>query len=195
MSTRIPTFSPTAPISAPRPAPVPLCGVPWRPTRPPVDLDLWPMARRQTSPACFTTIATWENKGKNIEFDGTDYVWSKHVNFLRFLDLPRQRPQTCFEMAMLPPDEGVRRHVEGAGWRLADPRPVSADMGNYRDFIAGPSARRVHRRQGHLCPAEQRLVQRPRGLLFGERPSGRDDAHRLFDLLHGRRRPVRLRDP
>jgi hypothetical protein len=40
-------------------------------------------------------------------------------------------------MAMLPPDEGVRRHVEGGGWRLADPRPVSADMGNYRDFIAG----------------------------------------------------------
>jgi hypothetical protein len=114
---------------------VPLCGVNWRPTRPPVDLDLWPRAADE--PACFTTIATWENKGKNIEFDGTDYLWSKHVNFLRFLDLPRQRPQTCFEMAMLPPDGGVRRHVEDAGWRLADPRPVSADMGNYRDFIAG----------------------------------------------------------
>ena len=23
---------------------MPLCGVPWRPTRPPVDLDLWPKA-------------------------------------------------------------------------------------------------------------------------------------------------------
>jgi hypothetical protein len=40
-------------------------------------------------------------------------------------------------MAMLPPDDGVRRHVEGAGWRLADPRPVSADMASYQDFIAG----------------------------------------------------------
>jgi hypothetical protein len=119
---------------------VPLSGVPWRPTRPPVDLDLWPLAANGPNggePRCFTTIATWENKGKNIEFDGTDYLWSKHVNFLRYLDLPRQRLQTCFEMAMLPPDEGVRRQVEGAGWRLADPRPVSADMGNYRDFIAG----------------------------------------------------------
>ena len=27
--------------------------------------------------------------------------------------------------------------MEGAGWRLVDPRPVSADMENYRDFIAG----------------------------------------------------------
>jgi hypothetical protein len=119
---------------------VPLCGVPWRPTRPPVDLDLWPMAppaREGGDPACFSTIATWENKGKNIEFDGTDYLWSKHVNFLRFLDLPRHRPQSCFQMAMLPPDAAVRRHVEGEGWRLVDPRPVSADMTGYQQFIAG----------------------------------------------------------
>ncbi len=86
---------------------------------------------------CFTTIATWENKGKNIEFEGANYLWSKHVNFVRFLDLPRHRPETCFEMAMLPPDDGVRREVEGNGWRLVDPRPVSADMESYRRFIAG----------------------------------------------------------
>src|SRR5206468_1633909 len=48
---------------------VPLCGIPWHATRPPVDLDLWPRAEGQ--PPCFTTIATWENKGKNIEFDGS----------------------------------------------------------------------------------------------------------------------------
>ena len=119
---------------------VPLCGVPWRATRPPVDLDLWPPAPSAVDgggPACFTTIATWENKGKNIEYDGASYVWSKHVNFLEFLDLPRQRPQTCFQMAMLPPDDDVRRVVEGAGWRLIDPRPISADMGRYQAFIAG----------------------------------------------------------
>jgi len=114
---------------------VPLCGVPWRPTRPPVDLDLWP--RGEGEPRCFTTIATWENKGKNIEFDGADYRWSKHVNFLRFLDLPRHRPQACFKIAMLPPDDSVRRHVEGAGWSLVDPRPVSAGMTSYQRFIAG----------------------------------------------------------
>jgi len=114
---------------------VPLCGVPWRATRPPVDLDLWPAA--PGAPPCFTTIATWENKGKNIAFEGADYLWSKHLNFIRFLDLPRHRPQTCFRMAMLPPDEAVRRQVEGAGWSLVDPRPVSADMASYQAFIAG----------------------------------------------------------
>src|SRR4029077_1668043 len=45
--------------------PVPLCGIPWRPPRPPVDIALWPESH--DTPSCFTTIATWENKGKNIE--------------------------------------------------------------------------------------------------------------------------------
>lgn len=114
---------------------VPLCGVPWRPTRPPVDIALWPEA--QDAPACFTTIATWENKGKNIEYGGSSYVWSKHVNFLRFLDLPNRRPGSRFRMAMLPPDDDVRAAVTASGWDLVDPRPISADMRAYRNFIAG----------------------------------------------------------
>jgi hypothetical protein len=124
---------------------VPLCGVPWRATRPPIDLDLWPFAPSTSdggagdggAPPSFTTIATWENKGKNIEFDGASYLWSKHVNFLKFLDVPHRRPQTSFQMAMLPPDDGVRREVEGAGWSLTDPRPISASMARYQAFIAG----------------------------------------------------------
>jgi hypothetical protein len=118
--------------------PVPLCGVPWRATRPPVDLDLWPCAASPAAaPPCFTTIATWENKGKNIEFDGATYLWSKHVNFLKFLDLPKHRPRTGFRLAMDPLDDAVRRQVEAAGWRLVDPRPISASMGAYQAFIAG----------------------------------------------------------
>jgi hypothetical protein len=113
---------------------VPLCGVPWKPTRPPVVLDLWPVAEGQ--PDCFSTIATWENKGKNIEFEGESYVWSKHVNFMRFLDLPRQTKQ-CFTMAMLPPTAEVEALVAGKGWKLVDPRPVSASLDAYRNFIQG----------------------------------------------------------
>jgi hypothetical protein len=118
--------------------PIPLSGVSWRATRPPVDLDLWPEpVAGAAPPPCFTTIATWENKGKNIDFQGESYLWSKHTNFLEYLDLPRHRPQTCFRMAMLPPDETVRDTVEAAGWGLVDPRPVSAGREPYRDFIAG----------------------------------------------------------
>lgn len=138
--------------------PIPLCGVPWRPTRPPVDPRLWP--EPADTPRCFTTIGTWENKGKDIEFDGSRYVWSKHVNFLRFLDLPRRRPGTCFEIAMTPPDEAVRRTVEAARWRIADPQPVSADMASYAGFIAGS--------RGELTVAKDIYV-RPNSGWFSDR--------------------------
>ncbi len=114
--------------------PLPLCGIPWRPTRPPVDLELWP--EPCDTPVCFTTIGTWENKGKNIEFGGSRYIWSKHLNFLRYLDLPRLRANTCFRLAMLAPDEEVRTAIASGGWGLVDPRPISADPVRYREFIA-----------------------------------------------------------
>ena len=115
--------------------PIPQSGIAWRPTRPPVDIDLWPEPAGE--PDCFTSIASWDNHGKDIEYEDSTYLWSKHVNFLKFLGLPKVRAQTCFRMAILPPDDGVRREVEGGGWRLTDPRPVSADIDSYRDFIAG----------------------------------------------------------
>jgi glycosyltransferase involved in cell wall biosynthesis len=115
--------------------PIPLAGLPWHPTRPPVDPAQWPAP--EGMPARFTTVATWENRGKNIEFAGERYHWSKHVNFERFLDLPRHRPRTRFRLALLPPDAAVRDRLSAAGWDLVDPRPVSAGMSAYRAFIAG----------------------------------------------------------
>ena len=113
--------------------PVPLDGIAWRPTRPPIDPALWP--EPDDTPPCFTTIATWENKGKNIEHDGVGYVWSKHVNFVRFADLPRRRPQTCFRLAMLNAGDETRAMLAGNGWNLLDPLPISAGIDSYRDFI------------------------------------------------------------
>jgi glycosyltransferase involved in cell wall biosynthesis len=113
---------------------VPLCGIPWQPTRPPVVLEEWPTD--DEAPECFSTIATWENKGKNISFGGETYIWSKHINFLRFLDIPR-RSGGCFTMAMLPPTPEIAAQVTEQGWRLADPRIVSASMESYAAFICG----------------------------------------------------------
>ncbi|HTZ37940.1 MAG TPA: hypothetical protein VMB84_18060, partial [Stellaceae bacterium] len=119
--------------------PIPLGGVAWQPTRPPVDVDRWPQppAAPTTGPACLTSIASWDNRGKDIEFEGSSYLWSKHVNFMRFLDIPRRRPETCFRMAIRPPGEAIRAELAAHGWRLVDPRPISAEIGRYRDFIAG----------------------------------------------------------
>ena len=114
---------------------VPTAGIAWKPTRPPVILELWP--EPVGTPASFTTITTWKNKGKDAELDGASYLWSKHLNFERMIDLPRRRPGVSFRIATRPPDERVRKALEKGGWAVVDPQGVSADMDRYRDFIAG----------------------------------------------------------
>ena len=155
---------------------VPLCGIPWQPTRPPVVLELWPGGRQGSRPAS-RTIATWENKGKNIDFGGETYVWSKHVNFLRFLDLPKRSGQ-CFTMALMPPPR--RGRSAGRGQRLAGRStraPVSAGIDAYGDFIRGSRGEFTVAKDIYVRP-QQRLVQRPQRLLSRLGPAGGDHEDR-----------------
>jgi hypothetical protein len=105
----------------------------WRPTRPPVLLDLWPI-ELDASARHYTSVATWQNKGKNVRWQGETYQWSKHLNFLKFLDLP-QRSSCAFELALITPDPAVNAEVAAKGWRLVDPVAVSETMESYAAFI------------------------------------------------------------
>jgi hypothetical protein len=50
--------------------------------------------RLATAPrACFTTIANWSQSGKDLDWNGERYTWSKHHEFLKFLDLPKRAAQ------------------------------------------------------------------------------------------------------
>ena len=113
--------------------PIPLAGINWQKTRPPVVLSLW---KERADAACrhFTTVATWHNKGKDIAFQGQTYYWSKHVNFLKFVDLPRHTPQSL-ELAVETDDEPVRAELAARGWRLADAAERSATVEGYREYI------------------------------------------------------------
>jgi hypothetical protein len=113
--------------------PIPLQGFDWRPTRPPVVLDLW-KARVDHSAACFTTIGTWENVSKDVRFAGTTYYWSKHVNFLRFADLPSLTFQPL-ELALENLDAEASRLLGEKGWRLADAYEKSRDTVAYQEHI------------------------------------------------------------
>ena len=106
---------------------------PWKPTRPPVDLELWPYDDRP-APAAYTSVATWQNKGKNVRWQGQSYQWSKHTNFLKFLDLPK-RSGRAFELALITPDPSVNQQVEEAGWRVLDGAVQSETMDSYADFV------------------------------------------------------------
>lgn len=113
--------------------PVPLSGLAWHPTRPPVVCDLWE-GSTVFEPLHFSTIATWENKGKDVEFGGEIYRWSKHLNFLHYLPVPK-RSGAEFEVAIQPPGEREATLLRENGWRTVEPLAVSSDLGAYVRFV------------------------------------------------------------
>jgi len=140
----------------------PDCGVPvgrfeYRPTRQPIVLDWWtpttgPVAREGPLPstACFTTVANWRQSGKDFEWGGETYTWSKHHEFLKFFDLPRRTGQPL-ELALAvkgnrregaqmwmpadPADAEALRLLTSHGWRVVDAMALSKNISPYRDYI------------------------------------------------------------
>jgi hypothetical protein len=119
-------------------------------TRQPVLLDLWqsgPPSRRE-----FTTVGNWRQEGREIEYQGEFYHWSKDREFLKFVDLPRRTNQS-FELAMNLADAKTIKHGVGAavralgisadarttlesnGWSLADTHALTTDPWPYRDYV------------------------------------------------------------
>src|SRR5215468_725314 len=126
---------------------VPLTRFSYQPTRQPVVIDWWTPDPRLSSdgnkrtniPARFTTIAKWRQPGKDIEWNGQTYSWSKDIEFLKFIDLPLQTEQE-FELALLwedEKDEEVTPQLRSHGWRVVDALSLSLDILPYRDYILG----------------------------------------------------------
>ena len=140
----------------------PACAIPIGPiryqvTRPPIVLDWWTSEAPQSSPfpdgaanPAFTTIANWRQTGKDIEWEGEIYTWSKHHEFMKFLSLPEKIAQP-FELALSmknqwtddgnclgPSDEEDRQALQQlttSGWSVVDALSLSKDIDVYRDYI------------------------------------------------------------
>jgi len=124
---------------------VPLTRFHYEPTRQPIILDWWTPDARLGSElndqpdvrACFTTIAKWRQPGKDIEWNGETYSWSKHVEFLKFIDLPRRSGQE-FELALAwedEKDEEAIPQLTSHGWRVIDAISLSLNIAPYREYI------------------------------------------------------------
>jgi hypothetical protein len=119
-------------------------------TRQPVLLDMW---QPTSAPrAEFTTVCNWRQDGHDIEFRGQTYYWSKHREFLKFVDLPSRTNQAIElsmggmepkgkEAALNDPIPAVGmtrdecRALLGYGWRLADSHAFTTDPWSYREYI------------------------------------------------------------
>lgn len=119
-------------------------------TRQPVLLDYWQggLPSKQE----FTTVCNWKQNGRDIEFEGETYYWSKHYEFLKFIHLPA-KIAVPIELAMGLADatstrpgfgdvvpvagmtRGERHMLESNGWRLIDAHTFTLDPWPYRDYV------------------------------------------------------------
>jgi hypothetical protein len=115
--------------------PVPRHGLEWLPTRQPVVTDLWYSGNAPSPDAVYTSICNWSTSGKkDIEWQGSNYLWSKSLEFLKFVEAPRLCGET-FELATDIKDAGEKNLFESNQWRLVDPHALSIDWDGYRDYI------------------------------------------------------------
>ncbi len=127
----------------------PGCGLPRVPfdyhlTRQPVILDWFPPPAdpsnngrgRPAAPLRFTTVGNWKQAGCDIEWKGETYSWSKHTEFLKFIDLPRDLGQPI-ELALHSISKKDVRLLASHGWRIVDAYALSTDILPYRDYVLG----------------------------------------------------------
>jgi hypothetical protein len=122
---------------------VPLGPFDYHPTRQPVVLDWW----NTTNNAClqnrpsFTTISSWNQSHNDIEWKGEIYKWSKHYEFLKFIDLPQRTKQplelalACFgaDAKLVFPE--AQAQLRSHGWQITDAMALSNNILPYRDYI------------------------------------------------------------
>jgi hypothetical protein len=106
----------------------------FRPTRQPVVIDFWPVDSSAAAEA-FTTIGNWEQHWRTVKFKGQEYTWSKHVEFLKIINLPRRTRQPM-ELALASHTPQVQQRLERHGWRVREAMDFSMDIDRYRQYIS-----------------------------------------------------------
>jgi hypothetical protein len=114
---------------------LPTAGIDWRPTRPPVLLDEWRDGVGPASPAAFTTVGTWRNRGNDVEWNGEIYYWSKHVNFEKYLDVARRGGQPIELASDLNAGVEYQRAIAG-GFTFTPVLDASLDIDVYRRYVS-----------------------------------------------------------
>ena len=110
--------------------------VTFQPTHMPLILDWLPAdGHCPSQPPRFTTVANWYQPGQ-IKWHGEVYAWSKHHQFLAFLDLPRRLGQPI-ELALGSIDPQAEQLLVAHGWRVIDAAPFGTDILPFRDYIFG----------------------------------------------------------
>lgn len=115
--------------------PVPLHDIRWLPTRQPVVTDLWKTDVPPPAGAVFTTVANWNTTGrKDIEWRNDKYLWSKSLEFLKFIEAPARSGEE-FELATTIHEPATRELFQKNRWRFTSPEAMSVDYNGYLCYL------------------------------------------------------------
>jgi hypothetical protein len=103
------------------------------PTRQPIVMDLWEPFHCGSADM-FTTIGNWRQLWRPVTLNNEVYHWSKHLEFMKFIDLPRRCPQP-FELALSSLEDEDRALLTANGWRIKDSLAFTTDVDSYREYI------------------------------------------------------------
>ncbi len=118
--------------------PLPVDGIRWRPIRPPVVLDEWPVANGGGDE--FRTVASWRGGYGRVKSNGHLYGQKAH-EFRRFAQIPELTARP-FEIALDigEADAADAEMLRGHGWRLVDPALVASTPDDFRRYVQGAGA-------------------------------------------------------
>ncbi len=118
---------------------VPAHDIQWLPTRQPIVTDLWcksPSALAPAEDALYTSICNWSTSGKkDILWQGSNYLWSKSLEFLKFVEAPKKCGE-IFELATDIKESNEQDLFSKNNWRLILPHDLSADWKSYHHYIS-----------------------------------------------------------
>jgi hypothetical protein len=114
---------------------LPTAGIEWHRTRPPVLLDEWQESIGPREPRVFTTVGTWHNQGNDIEIGNDKFFWSKHVNFVKVLEVARRANQKIEFATDIYSGPEYERAVRD-GLTFVPVVPMSLDLDNYRTYVS-----------------------------------------------------------
>ena len=115
--------------------PIPTHQFQWLPTRQPVVTDFWKTNAPPAPNALFTTIANWNTSDlKDIEWRGDKYLWSKSLEFLRFIEAPARSGET-FEIGTTIRDQAIVQRFRDSRWHLTNPDRISLEHDDYVAYI------------------------------------------------------------
>jgi hypothetical protein len=123
--------------------PVPIERYQWKATRPPVSVDWWREASPPRDTDALTTIAKWSHQNTDIAWKGYDskdviwqgqvWRWSKHHEFLKFIDVPG-RAVLPVELATGSAGPADLARLHRSGWRTRPATDLN-DPEAYRAYI------------------------------------------------------------